>query len=357
VKRRAFLAVAGACGLSTWLPARGAPAPLPPQARCLRGRVRWLVGWSPGGGYDAYARLTEPVLERALGVEVMVDNVPGAAGRVAAATLARARPDGRTLGILDGPGTLWSALANERGAPDLVRDFTLLARLVRAQQVLVVSGRSGLRAMDDLVALSRKRRVVCGATAPGSQNFVTASTIIELLRLDADFVAGYPGSREELLALLRGDFDFLSVALDTAMDQIRAGDIVPLATVMADGVGASRLTSVPHLTGEDGLLQQRPDLFPGEPSRSRALAEAIRTYLGVGRLIAAPAGLPDEIRRCLESALRAALTAPAFEAAAARAGRAIDVAFGDDVRSGLPAARAAAGLLLPLTAAAARRLR
>jgi tripartite-type tricarboxylate transporter receptor subunit TctC len=193
----------------------------------MRGRgIRWLVGWSPGGGYDAYVRLAEPLLERAWDAEIVIDNQPGAGGRSAAVALSRARPDGRTLGIVDAPGLLWWAGTGDRTAPSLDRDFTLLARIARPQQLIGVGARSGIRSLEDVVALSRRRPVIVGVTAPGSQNFVTAAVMMAILGIEARFVAGYAGSREVLLGMMRGDFDLFSMSIETAADQVASGDVI-----------------------------------------------------------------------------------------------------------------------------------
>lgn len=350
--RRELLALLAMLGLA---PHQRAGALI--QSTCLKGRrIRWLVGWSAGGGYDTYARLAEPVLERAMDVEVVIDNQPGAGGRVAAVTLARARPDGRTIGILDGPGLLWAAASGERGSPDLENDFTLLARIARPGAVLMASMRSGIRTVADLAAAARQRRLVFGSTAPGSQSFVNAAVMTAALGIEPSFVVGYPGSREVLLGLVRGDFDLTSITAETAVDQIRAGDATPIVTVVPGANGIAGLEGVPSLDGAEGLLRRQPDLFP-EPGRAATLTDAISRYLGAGRLVAAPAKLPDEIRRCFEEGFRSALGASAFQASARRSGRSLSVAFGGEMHRDVGAGRLAATTLVPVVADARRRIR
>jgi hypothetical protein len=158
--------------------------------------------------------------------------------------------------------------------------------MARPQQVIAAAARSGIRSLDDVVALARRRPVVFGVTAPGSQNFVTSAVMMAILGIDARFVAGYAGSREVLLGAIRGDFDLLSLSLESAGDQIGSGDVIPLATVIPDGEAAPRLPDVPSLGGPRGIVQQRPDLTP-DRERALSLAETIHQYLGAGRLIAA----------------------------------------------------------------------
>lgn len=325
---------------------------------CLEGQtVRWLVGYSPGGGYDAYARLIEPFLERALRARIMIQNLPGAAGAVAVRSLADARPNGRTIGILDGPGALWSHAANEKGAPDPLRDLTILGRVARLQHTLVTGPRSGVRTMEELVALGRRRRIVFGATASGSQNFVSCAVLGRLFGLDADYIVGYPGSRELTLALLRGDFDAMSFAVESGLSVIGPDRIIPLLMVTPEPMPYAEFDGVPTLTGDYGRDHLRPSLFAVGPDEVRDLGAAIRDYLDFGRIVAAPAGVSDSLRRCLEDALLTALRDPGLAAAAVRAQRTLAIASASEVRSGAEHARAAVARILPIAADAARRAR
>ena len=325
---------------------------------CLQDQtVRWLVGYTPGGGYDAYARLVEPFLERALEARIMIQNLPGAAGAVALRTLADARPDGRTIGIFDGPGALWSVALRERGVPDPARDLTMLARVTRLQQMLVTGPRSGARRLDDLLALGRRRRLVFGATATSSQNFVTCAVTSRIFGLEVDYVVGYPGSRELTLALIRGDVDVISLNVESGLDAIGPEGITPLFLVAPEPVPYAQLERVPRLGAPSTLEPQRRDQFAGASADARELGDAIGTYLGFGRIVAAPAGLHDSVRRCLQHAVWTALRDPELAVAAARAQRTLAVATADQAQREMAAARAAIVRILPIAAAAARRAR
>jgi len=325
---------------------------------CIEGRtLRWLVGYTAGGGYDAYARLLEPFLEKATRARIMIQNLPGAAGAVALRTLAAARPDGLTIAILDGPGALWSSAVNEQPTPDLARDLTILGRVARLQHSLVTGPRSGAKTIEELVELGRRRRLVFGVTAPSSQNFVTCTVLARMFGLQVDYVVGYPGSRELMLALLRGDFDAMSLSIETGLDALAPDRVIPLLLVTSERLPWPQLQAVPRLTGDDGLAGRRPDLFASEPAEILQLGEAVRDYLAFGRIIAGPGGIPDTRRRCLEDAVRTALRDPGLAAAAARAQRTLAVADAAQVRADVDRARAAVTRILPIAAAAARRTR
>lgn len=351
-RRTALLRLAGAAG--GLLVANRAAG----QGGCLEGQtVNWLVGYSPGGGYDAYARVIEPFLENALGARIVVRNVPGAAGAVALRTLVDARPDGRTIGIFDGPGALWSAASGERDAPDPVRDLSLLARIACLQHTLVTGPRSGVKSLAQLSALSRRRRLVFGATATNSQNFVSCAVVARLLGLDVDFVVGYPGSRELTLALIRGDFDAMSISIESVLDVLGPDRLTPLLLASSRPLPYPALEAVPRLRGDAGLLRERPELFDADRDLADGLAAAIEAYLEFGRVIAAPARLAEPLRRCLEEGTMAALRDPALGAAARRAGRTLDIADAARVRASIDATRAAISRIRPIALEAARRAR
>ncbi|HEX9562884.1 MAG TPA: tripartite tricarboxylate transporter substrate-binding protein [Gemmatimonadaceae bacterium] len=329
-----------------------------PARACIDGaRVRWIVGWSPGGGFDTYSRLAEPFIEAALGAQIVIDNVPGAGGRVGALMLSRSRPDGRTLGILNGSGFLWDRAPGLNPTADLARDFTVLARVCRRQQVIIAGARAGVESIYDLIALARRRPLVAGITAIDSSNFASLAAVTDLLGWRTEFVAGYPGTTEVILGLQRGDCDITSLDIETFIEAPALQTARPVLQITPERSPDQRIAAVPHLTGPTGLITVEPELFAGEPSRAHALAAAITAYLEFGRLFAGPAGMAQELRDCVESGIHRALRDPGFAAAARRAGRSIDVMPGAEVRRQLPAAMAAVLPIAPVAAAAARSIR
>lgn len=329
-----------------------------PPAACIDGaRVRWIVGWSPGGGFDTYSRLAEPFIEEALGAQIVIDNVRGAGGRVGALMLSRSRPDGRTFGILNGSGFLWDRTPGSNPTPDLARDFTVLARVCRRQQVIVAGAKAGVESIEDLIALGRSRPLVAGITAADSSNFASLAAVTDLLGLRTEFVAGYPGSTEVILGMQRGDCDITSLDIDTFIESPTLDTARPVLQITPERSPDPRIANVPHLSGPAGMISVKPQLFAGELSRAHALADAITAYLEFGRLFAGPGGMAPELRDCIESGIHRALQHPGFAAAARRAGRSIDVLPGAEVRRAIPAAMAAVRPIAAVAAAAARRIR
>jgi tripartite-type tricarboxylate transporter receptor subunit TctC len=325
---------------------------------CLQGaRIRWIVGWTPGGGFDTYSRLAEPFIEKVLGAQIAIDNIPGAAGRVGAVALSRARADGRTLGILSGASFLWERNSSAGPLPDLRRDFTVLARIAGRQQVILASSAAGIRSVDDLIRLGQRRAVVAGITAADSANFASLAIVTDLLGIPIEFVSGYPGSREVTLGLLRGDADIASVDVETFAQIPDLDRVQALLQITSERSPDPKFPTVPHLAGPTGLVSGRPALFAGDPDRARTLSAAISSYLEFGRLIAGPGGMTPAVRDCLEQGLRTALTDPAFVSTVRRAGRSVDFAAGADVTRAIPGVMESVRPIAAVAAAAARRIR
>ncbi len=328
-----------------------------PACEKIQGKtVRWLVGYSPGGGYDTYARLLEPVLERELGAKIVVHNLPGAAGIVAARTLANAAPDGQTLGILDGPGLLLAHRRQVQDVPDLEVDLALLARVARLHPLLVTAQRSGLDNIDQVLARARSRPLVAGISGIFSQNFVNCSVTSNLFGFEARFVAGFPGSREIMLALVRGDIDFAAADVESVGGDLESGKLLPILQIARAPFGfGGILNGVPHLAGGEGIVAQRPDLFAYAKPGLSEIAEGLVAFTSLGRLLVAPGGLSDELRVCLEEALSKSLASAEFRTSAERARRTLDTASAAEVEQELAAASAAVAVLLPIVEQAALR--
>jgi tripartite-type tricarboxylate transporter receptor subunit TctC len=309
-----------------------------------------------------YSRLIEPFLERVLNAEIFVDNVPGASGIVGARILAAARPDGRTLGFIDGSGLLMANRRSIAHAPGLGEDLIPLARVARTHPILVSGAGRGLRTMDDILARARVNPIVFGVTGPTSQNFTNCSVTANLFGFDAEFITGYPGSREITFAIQRGDLDLATSDASSLLTSIQAGRLTPVLQMAREpSVLGRALEGVPHLGGVDGLASRRPELFAssgaGGAVAARARAEALVTFTSLGRLVVAPASIPEGLRRCLESAVGAALDDPDFRAAAASSNRPLTVAAAGEVRRDLDASSSALDDLLPIIERAARRAR
>jgi len=282
--------------------------------------ISWIVPYSPGGGYDVLSRILEPFLEKAIGAQIVVQNRPGAGGLVGVRTIRDADPDGRTLGIVNGTGLLVVALQEEAPEIDPLRDLTILARLAVSAPVLVTGGDSPWRTIDDVLAGSRDRPLLFGMTDLSSSGFSLMSVASGLLGLDVTYVAGYPGSRENGLGLMRGEIDLAGLTFESIRDRVEAGDLRPLLQISGSlTADEPALRDIPVLAGATGLAARRARELGRDPAEAMAQAEALAHLFDAGRLAVAPAGLDPDLAACLRTRLSDVARDSGFLAAAARA--------------------------------------
>jgi len=204
--------------------------------------IRLLVPFAPGGGADALARILSPRLTESLGQTWVVDNRGGAAGNLAAETVARAVPDGHTAFM--GFNTVLTVNPSLYKLPfDMQKDLQPITLLATAQYILVVHPSVGVETLKDFVALAKQK--------PGSLNYASAGVgsplhlAAELFkkRAGVEMVhVAYKGGGPAAAAVLAGETQVLfgSVASTTAF--VKAGRLKALATT-----GAQRSKVAPEL--------------------------------------------------------------------------------------------------------------
>ena len=330
------------------------------QGRCpeITGRtLRWIVPYSPGGGYDTYTRLVQPFFEAQLGVEILVSNVTGAGGIVGSKAIAGAAPDGRTLGIINAPGLLTSRLSGV-DAPDPASAFTILGRLANIQHVWVTSATSSLESIEDVFAKAEAGPILFALTDVGGTPFISAAVGAELLGIEATFLAGYPGTREQSLALIRGKRTSDRSPSSRFSDRIEAGDLRPILQISVEPIAAHpSLRNVPLLGGPDGIAARRAAALGRDAGKIAAQARALSEMTGAGRLIVGPKGLDPALVGCLRETLRAVVSDPAFQATAGTAQRSLDYAPGGEAEASIAAATGEASSFIPILRRSIEKIR
>lgn len=361
VSRRGFLKHIGL--VSGWTMAQAAIAwncwgsVLPCQAM-LNQRLRWIVPYSPGGGFDIYSRLIAPQLATKIGAAITVENVTGAGGILGSRRIQRALPDGRTLGLINAPGLLTAALAGTIQAPNPLEDFSIIGRVVRSRTVWVARTGSDLKHMDDVFRVVDQRPLLCATTEAGSTNFVGVAVTSSILELPVDHLAGFPGTRQATLALIRGEVDFVALTFESALDRIENGDLKVILQISAKPISDHpSLQDVPVLGGPTGLAARRAQRKGQPPENVINQAIALESLIGAGRLVVAPPGLPEAIFKCLEEGLHAALTETQFQRQAAKVRRTLDVARAEEARAVLAEAASSAGAFAAIVRQTIARMR
>jgi tripartite-type tricarboxylate transporter receptor subunit TctC len=126
--------------------------------------IRFVVGFPPGGGNDAMARLFGQKFSERFGQSVVIDNRPGAGGNLAAEMVAKAAPDGYTILVISSSHPI-QGLLKKHLTYDPIRDFASVAQLVHYRSVLVTHPSVAATSVRELVAQAKAR--------PGQINFAS----------------------------------------------------------------------------------------------------------------------------------------------------------------------------------------
>jgi len=251
--------------------------------------IRLIVPYAAGGPIDVTARVLAERVKDSLGT-VIIENRPGGGGNIGADAVAKAAPDGTTIGI--------SAVATHAINPwlfarmpyDPVKDFAAITQMVRVPNVLVVNADTAARlkinTLADLIAYAKANpgRLNYGSGGNGSAGHLAG----EMFKRDAGIFAvhiPYNGGNPAQLALLSGQVDFNFDNLATAAPNIRAGKLKALAVT---------------------TLAASPSLPEVPPVAATLKGFAIDTWWG----LVAPAGTPRELVQRMNQAFVAALNSP-----------------------------------------------
>ena len=315
------------------MPARGICPELEGQ------RIRWLVGYPPGGSFDQVSRLVEPQLEVVLGADVVVENVAGAGGLVGAHRLSRARPDGRRVGIVAASALLLLPYTSPMHALDPDRDFDVLTRLRDDRQTLAVGTHLGVRTLEEV--FRARKPLVIGRTGALGPTMSITTLFGEIFDIELQLVGGYQGTGMMVAAIQRGEIDGVIIDAQTIA---RVPALVPLLRMTGGEASAAGTGHVPRLSGPDSIVENHPEWLR-HPASSRALARALQTLAHAGRVAVAPRGLPPSLRRCLASAVFAAAASPEVAQRARTTGQVLAPLPAAEARRAISAAREAASLL------------
>jgi tripartite-type tricarboxylate transporter receptor subunit TctC len=228
MNRRLFLQLAGAAAVASTSPsAAGAQKTYPMRP------VRLVVGFPPGGGTDAVARLIAQSLSQRLGQQVIVDNRPGAGTNIATEAVVRAEPDGYTLLFVGSPQAI-NATLYDRLNFNLVRDIAPVASVARGTYVMVVNPSLPVRTVPELIAYAKANpgKVNIASAGIGTPPHVAGEMFKTMAGIDMLHVP-YRGDAPALTDLLGGRVHLYFSSLSGAIEHVKAGNLRALAVTAA----------------------------------------------------------------------------------------------------------------------------
>jgi len=272
-----------------------APFGFPPGARAEGypdRPITMIVAYAAGGGTDTAARTLARFMEKALGQAVVVVNRPGAGGEIGFAELARAKPDGYTIGFTNTPAIITVPI--ERTARFKLDDFAPIANIVDDPGGIWVLADAPYRSLADLVAAARAApgALAYGTTGVGSDDHL-AMLALERQTGTSFLHVPFAGSAQVRTALLSKQLPIAVVNMGEGITDFRNGVQRPLA-------------------------QLGPQRWPVLAEVPTAREQGFDVVEGSMRGVAAPAGVPRAVLDRLAAAVHGVVDDPEFQKAAAQ---------------------------------------
>ena len=248
-------------------------------------QITLIVPYPPGGGVDLIGRLVAQRLSAALGQQVVVENRGGAGGMIGTRDLAKAAPDGYTLGVM-----LTGMSLSPNAGYDVNKDFSPIGLIASTPVFIVASSAFPAKTLADVIALAKKEpgKLSAGTPPAPTINFFAAKLFNLTAGVDITTVA-YKGTGPLTNDVLGNQVPLGFDTIPAAVSNVKAGQLRAIAVT-----GATRSAALP-----DVPTAAESDL-PG--------FDAVQ-YYG----LTAPAGVPRAIVDRLNKELRTMLAADDFK--------------------------------------------
>ncbi len=251
--------------------------------------IRIVAPSTPGGAADTFARLLAEFLPPLLHQPVIVDNRAGGGGLIGAAAVAHAEPDGYTLVTASVAYHAIAPAVSPNPGFDPIRDFTHVAFLGGPPNVFAAHPSLGVRSVSELIAAARASHRPLNYVSPGVGTL--GHLLVEYFAQKAGIAVQHiphKGSSQAMTDLIAGNVLMGSMTWSSAIGQIRAGAVFPIA--VSSGTRIAEFPDVPTLKeeGYDDLV-------------------ALTWYA-----LSGPAGLPGDVVAKLNQAVNAAWAMPAL---------------------------------------------
>lgn len=275
--KKLLTALLTGCALATGVQAAGYPDK----------PVTMIVPFAPGGSTDMVARLMTTKMGEKLGQPFIVENKPGATGAIGATQVKRAAPDGYTLLVASIGIYATNPFLQKNLSYDPLKDFDLMTVAVRSPNVLFVNPNIPVNNVAELVAHLKKNpnKMSFVTSGAGTSDHFSAALFWQKTGTSGIHVP-YKGGAPAIADVIAGHADASFQNLNVVSGHIKAGKLKALA-----------ITS-----------EKRSPLLPDVPTMAEAGIGDMVVYSW--QAIAAPKGLPPEIRTALHGAMVATLKDP-----------------------------------------------
>ena len=285
--------------------------------------ITCFIGYGVGGGYDLFARTISKHMGRHIpgNPAILPVNMPGASSMILANHLAKRAPaDGTAFGAVNSAllfDTLFAPAASKAqfNGPDM----TMIGNAVSSASVLIAWHATGVKTLDDV----RRNGLIIGAPSRTGDTYLLPLSIKNVLGLDKlKLITGYPGTREIVIALERGELTG------------RVWDMEGIKAARPDWLRDGRINIVVQLAP-----RKMPEVPAGVPlvkdfvadADNRAALDVVFMSTILARPYLAPPGIPADRRQALRDAFMATMKDPQFLAETNKLQLTIDPTSGEEM--------------------------
>ena len=238
--------------------------------------ITWLIPYGPAGGFDLHSRAMTIGMKKALGVNVIIRNRPGAGGNIAWNLTWGAKPDGYTISTVNIPGAIVSELFDNPKPQYKLKEFSWIGQISAGPYVWAVGAKTPFKTL-------------LTGTGVGGTAWVTAALTASVLKFNHKFILGYRSAPEANMGIVRGEGHARGLGLDSPgqMQFVHDGHLRPLWV----------------------YLEKRSPAFPDVPTIGE-LGHPELTVLASHRVVTAPPGMPKDRLEILQKAFDAATKDP-----------------------------------------------
>jgi tripartite-type tricarboxylate transporter receptor subunit TctC len=242
VSRSTRWIVALACGLAC--------GPLAAHAEFPDKPVRFILGFSPGGGVDIQARIVADVLQRKWGQTIVIESRAGANGSIAAEFVSRSAPDGTTIAWVSNAHTATPSLLKLNY--DAIKSFAPITQVTRTPDVLIVQSSFPTKTLKGLIDLARAKpgELSYASVGIGGSPFLEMEMLMRQTGIKLNHVP-YKGGGDAVYSVLSGATQAYFGVMGTILGHIQSGQLRALA--LSSEARSPKLPEVPTVAEAAGL--------------------------------------------------------------------------------------------------------
>ncbi|RZJ26145.1 MAG: tripartite tricarboxylate transporter substrate binding protein [Haliea sp.] len=246
--------------------------------------VRLVVPFAAGGTMDVFGRLVGGEMAKALGQTVVIDNIPGAGGVIAATNVVRSAPDGYSMCFCANGSTAILPMMDPKLPYKVPQDLVPVGHVLRIEQTILANAEKGPATLKELIAKAKAKPggVFYGTPGNGTSNHLAGELFKIAAGIDVTTVH-YKGESPSLIDLFAGQIDYIVGSVSFADPHVKSGKLRILALT-----GPSRLATFPTVPtiaeqgfpGYEATTQVGLHVAKGTPrDRINKLNEALNTAL------------------------------------------------------------------------------